>query len=78
MNVLCRAAGLVLFTVVITGCAHSPQSVTHAERYQCKIDPKSCMYEGSYEPNEEKYAEQRAKELNRASVNKIKRRSLWW
>lgn len=78
MKALFQAVGLVLLTVLITGCAHSPQSGKQTERYQCKIDPRSCMYEGSYEPNEDKYAEQRAKELNRASANKIKRRSLWW
>ena len=71
-------AGLGLVLFLLAGCGSSPKSNTQTQRYQCKLDPQSCMYEGAYEYDEEAYAEQRAKELNKASARKIKRRGSWW
>lgn len=64
--------------LVLAGCASSPSTTDHTERFQCKVNPSSCMYEGSYEPGEDKYAEQRAKELNQESLRKLKRQRGWW
>lgn len=47
-----------------------------AQSHACRTDPQSCMYDGPYEPNERAYAEQRAQELNRASLERL-RRSQW-
>lgn len=65
--------GLSLFLVaVIAGCSGgSNRSI------QCKVNPSSCMHEGSYEPGEEEYAEQKAKDLNRASSRRLRRSSSW-
>lgn len=74
--------GVALFVIaLVSGCASSPSSdvgrLTGGN--ECRWDPDSCMYEGSYEPGEEEYAEQRAQELNRASAEKLRRRSSgWW
>ncbi|AQS50916.1 hypothetical protein PAEH1_03825 [Paenalcaligenes hominis] len=70
--------GVSLSLFLLSGCGSSPKSTTQTQRYQCKLDPQSCMYEGAYEHDEEAYAEQRAKELNKASARKIKRRGGWW
>lgn len=34
------------------------------------------MYEGSYEPGEEKYAEEEAKRLNRQQLERLKQQSM--
>ncbi len=73
-----RALGVSVILVVLAGCAQTPGSSAQAERLQCQLNPSSCMYEGSYEPGEEQYAEQRAKELNRESARKLRRQSSWW
>ncbi|MEZ2721642.1 hypothetical protein ACBP46_09430 [Paenalcaligenes hominis] len=71
-------AGLGLLFFLLSGCTSSPKSTTQTQSYQCKLNPQSCMYEGAYEHDEEAYAEQRAKELNKASARKLKRRGSWW
>ncbi|MGB6103590.1 MAG: hypothetical protein WBF88_07045 [Pusillimonas sp.] len=62
--------GLSLFLVaIISGCssAGSDRSI------KCKWMPGSCMHEGSYEPGEEEYAEQKAKDLNRDASKNLRR-----
>lgn len=66
-----------LFLVALTaGCSmsrlESPRSFFNA----CTFSFGGCMYEGSYEPGEEKYAEEEAKRLNREQIEKLKRQSL--
>lgn len=73
-----RALGLGVLLLILAGCAQSPQSSAHSDRLQCKLNPSSCMYEGPYEPGEDKYAEQRAKELNKKAARKLRRQSSWW
>lgn len=74
-----RYLGWSLLLLVLTGCSSSSSHEQHqSERLQCKLNPSSCMYEGSYEPGEDKYAEQRAKELNQESLRKLKRQRSWW
>lgn len=65
--------GLSLFLVAaIAGCSGgSNRSI------QCKVNPSSCMHEGSYEPGEEEYAEKKAQDLNRASSRNVRRGSGW-
>ncbi|PLC55074.1 hypothetical protein CR155_05095 [Pollutimonas nitritireducens] len=40
---------------------------------ECTWNRSSCMHEGSYEPGEREYAEQEAKDLNKASSKKLRR-----
>lgn len=44
---------------------------------ECTWNPDSCRYEGSYEPDEEVYAEQEARRLNRAALERLRRGSRW-
>ncbi len=73
-----RYLALVTCLLVLTGCASSSSHSDQTERLQCRLNPSSCMYEGSYESGEEQYAEQRAKELNQESLRKLKRQRSWW
>lgn len=66
-----KSMGVVVLCLLLTACA---QSAGSQRNMQCKWNPSSCMYEGSYEPDEEAYAEQRAKELNKAAARKVRRR----
>ncbi|AEC19110.1 hypothetical protein PT7_0570 [Pusillimonas sp. T7-7] len=71
IQMLCRF-GLSLFLVaVVSGC-------TSGGSIQCKVSPSSCMHEGSYEPGEEEYAEEEAKDLNKDAAKKVRTRSSWW
>ncbi len=39
----------------------------------CQWNRSQCLYEGAYEPGERDYAEQEAKALNRAALEKLRR-----
>src|SRR3546814_14698984 len=39
----------------------------------CAWSPDRCMYEGQYEPGEAAYAEQEARRLNRAALERLRR-----
>ena len=39
----------------------------------CERNRRACNYEGAYEPQESDYAEQEAKRLNRAALERFKR-----
>jgi hypothetical protein len=40
---------------------------------QCKTNRSKCLYEGAYEPGERGYAEQEAKRLNLAELQRLRR-----
>lgn len=59
--------GVVLCLVVVTaGCMSS--RTTSRLFNKCTWDRDSCLYEGSYEPDEEQYAEEEARRLNKAQT----------
>ena len=66
-----RVGLLLLFIATVSGCSSGGS-------LQCRVSPGSCMHEGSYEPGEDEYAEEEAKDLNREAANKVRRRSSWW
>lgn len=68
-RVLSRCGVSLLFLAFLAGCS------TGVERMKCKLSPSSCMYEGSYEEGEEEFAEQEAKDLNKAQSRKVRRQS---
>ena len=65
---------IALVSGVLLGCASADSSLTN----ECRWDPQRCMHEGAYEEGEEAYAEQQAKELNKAASRKVRRGSGWW
>ncbi len=62
---LVRAAVALGLVGLIAGCS-SGGSKSSASRtsLQCTISKSSCMYDGKYEPDEDKYAEEQAAKLN--------------
>lgn len=93
MQTLGRWGGVCCLIVFVVGCTSSPPQRPTASQItptgkivrsdQCRFDPQSCMYEGPYEPNERAYAEQKAKELNKASAERLRRAGggrsrAWW
>lgn len=66
-----KCIGVIVLSLLLTACSQAPHSSRNME---CQWNPRSCMYEGSYEPDEEAYAEQRAKELNKSAARKVRRR----
>lgn len=71
--------GVVLFFIaLVSGCVSTSTSPRWTGSNECRWDPESCMYEGSYEPGEREFAEQEAKKLNQEAARKLRRRSSWW
>jgi len=52
--------------VVMSGCmgSGSPNKLFN----ECTFNRQGCIYEGSYEPGEEQYAEEEARRLNKAQM----------
>ena len=71
-RVLSRFILPALLAASLAACASS------SERLKCQLNPSSCMYEGSYEPDEEEFAVQEAKDLNKEQSRKLRRRSIFF
>ncbi|MFC4299201.1 MULTISPECIES: hypothetical protein [Castellaniella] len=73
-RIVIRCGVALGFAVLMAGCfgggAPARQS---AQGGDCQWNRSRCLYEGSYEPGERDYAEQEAKDLNRASLQKLRR-----
>lgn len=70
---LFRRCGITLCLAALASGCSSIDLSQPALVNECKRNPSSCMYEGSYEPGERDYAEQEAKRLNRASLERLRR-----
>ncbi len=75
--------GVAIFLIaLISGCSttgiaeldHKDERVPPAKTVfnPCTWNRSSCMHEGSYEPGERHYAEQEAKRLNRAQIERLR------
>lgn len=77
--------GITLFlSVVVSGCAFfswgstnsSPNAKVSSQASgrmnECSLNRSSCIHEGSYELGERAYAEQVAKDLNRAALARFR------
>lgn len=67
----------LLFFALLSGCLAAGSS-SSADTDNCRRDRARCLYDGQYEPGEQEYAEQAAKDLNRASTQRLRRSSWWW
>ncbi|SAI66979.1 Uncharacterised protein [Bordetella ansorpii] len=43
------------------------------EEANCRKNRRTCIFEGSYEPGESRYAEQEAQRLNKAEAERLRR-----
>lgn len=76
--------GLVLLLAALAGCSSSStpnpwsspaSSGPDSSRVslECRLSRSSCIYEGKYEAGERDYAEDEAKRLNRAEMERLRR-----
>ena len=72
-----RCGAVLTLGLLIVGCSATrpEQSAKYEQRAdnKCKWNRSSCLYEGSYEPDERLYAEDEAKRLNRAQLARLRR-----
>lgn len=73
-------AGALGLAVLLSGCSvlglgesADPGPGARASESECRQNRSKCMYEGSYEPGERNYAEQEAKRLNKAALERFRR-----
>lgn len=67
-----RIGASLVFVILISGCASGSRGTVSRDG-QCGWSPGSCMYDGAYEPGERDYAEQEARRLNQAQVQRLQR-----
>lgn len=83
MQVCRRFIGLLFISTLIVGCSSSgPQTTAGApgagaaHSNECRWNRSRCIYEGSYEAGERDYAEEEARRLNQATIQRL-RRGAW-
>ncbi|SHI22931.1 hypothetical protein [Pollutimonas bauzanensis] len=74
IRVLSRCGLSLFLAALVSGCSLIGLGDSGRSN-ECKWNRSSCMYEGRYEPGEEGYAEQEAKDLNRAASERLRRSS---
>lgn len=82
-----RCVAVAALAVFVSGCfsggsgqqwSSGPADSSMERRDDCRWNRSSCIYEGSYETGERDYAEEEAKRLNRASLQRLNRGRSWW
>lgn len=78
-----RTAVLALPAFAVAGCSSPVASLfggndqaAYSRSSECVINRSRCIYEGSYESGERDYAEEQARRLNQAQLERLKRTSL--
>lgn len=73
IRMMSRSGAVLGLTALLAAC--SSGGATHVPTLvnECTWNRSSCMHEGRYEPGEREYAEQEARELNRASSARLRR-----
>lgn len=66
-----RCGAALSLLALISGCSSGPASSSRLLN-ECTWNRSGCMYEGSYEDNEEEYAEEEARRLNKAQMRKLR------
>ena len=86
IQMLGRGGLVVLLATLMSGCSSSssinpwsspaaPGSGPDSSRVslECRVSRSSCLYDGKYEVGERDYAEEEAKRLNRAEMERLRR-----
>lgn len=78
MKTLSRCGSVLLLIVFLSACSSFDRETASAssvsERQDdCAWNRSSCLYEGRYDVGERDYAEEEAKRLNRAQLNRLRR-----
>lgn len=81
IQALSRCGSVLFLTAIVAGCSSSnpPSASAHqgdarivVTSSQCQWDRSSCIYKGRYEPGERDYAEDEARRLNQASIDRLR------
>ncbi len=78
ISMLGRYGAALFLAALVAGCSSmgsghsSGPGVSDRGGNECQRNRNSCLYEGSYEQGERNYAEQEAKRLNQASLEKLR------
>ena len=76
IQMLSRFGIAACLVALVSGCSFfghsSDDHGAAAYSSECRSNPKSCQYEGHYEPGEENYAVQEAKRLNEAQSARLR------
>lgn len=81
IRVLCRHGAVLLLAAIVAGCS-SKRPAALAEggdarvvgaSLECQVNRSNCIYKGRYEPGERQYAEDEARRLNQASIERLQR-----
>lgn len=74
-RMLGRLGAVLCLGVLISGCStpHRRSQGPLELNNPCRLNQASCNYNGQYEPGERDYAEQEAKRLNQAEIQRLKR-----
>jgi hypothetical protein len=83
VQMLSRCGAVLFFVALVSGCssvkpstsssAWSKRVTSNPTDPACKSSPRSCLYNGQYEPGERDYAEQEAKRLNDIELARLRR-----
>ncbi len=83
IHTLSRYGSVALLALLVSGCGSSsdgggifstgPFSGPSTVSNECKRDRSSCMHEGRYEQGERAYAEDEARRLNKAQLERLRR-----
>lgn len=78
-----RRVGAMLFmAALVAGCSstRNPESAASdgdarvvTTSLECRVNRSACIHEGRYESGERQYAEDEARRLNQASVDRLRR-----
>lgn len=75
-RILRRWGSVLLLAGLVAGCStpgSSSSRLPGSSYNPCRLNQSSCNYNGQYEPGERDYAEQEARRLNQAEVQRLKR-----
>jgi len=74
-RIVIRSSIALLSAALVSGCfgGGAPARQTTDVSGECQWNRSRCLYEGAYEPGERDYAEQEARDLNRAALEKLRR-----
>lgn len=83
IETLCRGAFVLACAILVSGCSSpaspwsspnpGPVTAPSSSRTSLECRVTNCLYDGKYEPNERSYAEDEAKRLNRAELDRLRR-----
>ncbi|MER1967152.1 hypothetical protein [Castellaniella sp. GW247-6E4] len=68
-----RYGAVLLLALLVSGCSSVESMFSERGGNECQWNRSRCLYEGAYEPGERDYAEQEARRLNQAALDRLRR-----